>query len=51
MLIIAHRLSTIEHADLIYVLKEGEIIESGSPAELLGQGGHYHAFVKEQSRR
>lgn len=50
MLIIAHRLSTIEHADLVYVLKEGRVIESGTPAELLGQNGHYHAFVKEQQR-
>ncbi len=49
-LIIAHRLSTIEHADLVYVLKEGKIIESGSPAELLGQGGHYDAFVKQQKK-
>lgn len=48
MLIIAHRLSTIEHADYIYVLKEGSIIEEGSPAELLGQDGHYHSFVKDQ---
>jgi ATP-binding cassette subfamily C protein len=48
MLIIAHRLSTVEHADLIYVLKEGRVIESGSPAELLGAGGHYSKFVKDQ---
>lgn len=48
MLIIAHRLSTIEHADLVYVMKGGRVVESGTPAELLGQGGHYHAFVKEQ---
>jgi len=50
MLIIAHRLSTIEHADLVYVLKEGRIIESGTPGELLGQNGHYHDFVKEQRK-
>jgi ATP-binding cassette subfamily C protein len=50
MLIIAHRLSTIEHADLIYVLREGKIIESGTPAELLGQRGHYHTFVREQKK-
>ena len=50
MLIIAHRLSTVEHADMIYVLKEGRIIESGSPAELLGAGGHYSRFVSEQKR-
>ena len=48
MLIIAHRLSTVEHADLIYVLKEGRVIESGSPAELLGAGGHYSRFVNDQ---
>jgi len=50
MLIIAHRLSTIEHADYIYVLKEGHIIESGTPSELLGAGGHYSHFVSDQSR-
>ncbi len=49
MLIIAHRLSTIEHADLIYVLKEGRIVESGTPQELLGQSGHFNEFVKRQS--
>ncbi|MDX1295073.1 MAG: ATP-binding cassette domain-containing protein, partial [Sulfurimonadaceae bacterium] len=48
MLIIAHRLSTIEHADLVYVLKEGRVIESGTPSELLGAGGHYSRFVNDQ---
>jgi len=48
MLIIAHRLSTVEHADLIYVLKEGRVVESGTPAELLGAGGHYSRFVRDQ---
>jgi len=48
MLIIAHRLSTIEHADLIYVLKEGRVIESGTPAELLSNDGHYSRFVEGQ---
>jgi ATP-binding cassette subfamily C protein len=48
MLVIAHRLSTIEHADLVYVLKEGRVIESGTPAELLGAGGHYSRFVNDQ---
>ncbi len=50
MLIIAHRLSTIEHADLIYVLKEGRVIESGTPAELLSNDGHYSRFVEGQRR-
>ena len=48
MLIIAHRLSTVEHADLIYVLKEGRVIEAGTPTELLGTGGHYSRFVNDQ---
>ena len=48
MLIIAHRLSSVEHADYIYVMHEGRIVESGSPKELLSQEGHYHQFVKEQ---
>ena len=48
MLIIAHRLSSVEHADYIYVMHEGRIVESGRPKELLSQEGHYRQFVKEQ---
>ncbi|WP_263769855.1 lipid A export permease/ATP-binding protein MsbA [Propionivibrio soli] len=40
-LVIAHRLSTIEKADVIMVMDQGRIIESGSHAELLRAGGHY----------
>ncbi len=40
-LVIAHRLSTIQHADRIFVLHHGRMIESGSHAELLRMGGLY----------
>ena len=40
-IVIAHRLSTIEGADLIVVLDEGRIIESGDHQTLLAKGGHY----------
>lgn len=41
-LVIAHRLSTIKNADLILVLKKGEIVESGTHDELYNQKGHYY---------
>ncbi len=40
-IVIAHRLSTIQHADRIIVLREGEIIETGSHESLMSSGGHY----------
>ena len=39
--VIAHRLSTIKNADLILVMKEGDIIESGTHDELMKKGGFY----------
>jgi len=44
-LIIAHRQSTIEHADLIYVLKNGRIIQHGEPKDLREEDGYYKNFV------
>lgn len=48
ILIIAHRLSTIAHADLVYVLKDGKVAESGTPKELMALDGHYSSFVSAQ---
>ncbi len=41
MIIIAHRLSTVRHADIIFVVDKGQIIESGSHNELLQKDGAY----------
>lgn len=48
-LIIAHRLSTIMHADRIYVLENGSVVETGNHNELLGQKGLYYAMWRQQS--
>ncbi len=40
-LIVAHRLSTIEHADRVVVMERGQIVEQGSPVNLLASGGAY----------
>ncbi len=46
--VIAHRLSTIKNADLILVMKEGDIIESGTHEELLAAGGFYADLYNSQ---
>ena len=46
--IIAHRLSTIKNADMILVLKDGDIIESGNHTQLLEQGGFYAELYNSQ---
>jgi len=47
-IMIAHRLSTIMHADCIYVLEKGNIVESGSHDELLEIKGLYYAMWRQQ---
>jgi ATP-binding cassette subfamily B protein len=48
MILIAHRLSTIMHADRIYVLERGEIVETGTHDILLEQKGLYYAMWRQQ---
>lgn len=46
--IVAHRLSTIKEADLILVMKDGDIIEKGSHEELMAKGGFYTSLYNSQ---
>lgn len=47
-ILIAHRLSTIMHADKIFVLERGEIVESGKHQDLLEEKGLYYAMWRQQ---
>lgn len=47
-ILIAHRLSTVMHADRIYVLERGKIVEVGQHDDLLGQTGLYYAMWRQQ---
>ena len=47
-ILIAHRLSTIMHADRIYVLEKGEVVETGAHSELLLEKGLYYAMWRQQ---
>ncbi|CAJ0754315.1 23090_t:CDS:2 [Entrophospora sp. SA101] len=47
-LAIAHRLSTIQHADVIFVIKDGKVHEQGTHQELLSKNGIYYSMVQEQ---
>lgn len=47
-ILIAHRLSTIMHADRIYVLEQGKVVESGGHHTLLAEKGLYYAMWRQQ---
>jgi ATP-binding cassette subfamily B protein len=47
-ILIAHRLSTIMHADRIYVLEKGEIVENGTHDSLVKEKGLYYAMWRQQ---
>ncbi len=50
-LVIAHRLSTIVDADVIIVMREGEIVEKGTHDDLLESGGAYHGLWQAQHQK
>ena len=46
--VIAHRLSTIHNADMIIVIKDGEVIESGTHSDLMARKGFYYKLNEAQ---
>jgi ATP-binding cassette subfamily B protein len=47
-ILIAHRLSTVMHADRIFVLEHGQVVETGRHQELLDRTGLYYAMWRQQ---
>ena len=49
IIVIAHRLSTVKNSDVVYVLKDGEVIERGSYSELMSLAGEFKSMVDQQT--
>jgi ATP-binding cassette subfamily B protein len=47
-ILISHRVSTVRHADRIFVLEHGKVVEQGSHSQLIGQGGYYADLYQKQ---
>lgn len=47
-IVIAHRFSTIQHADRVYVIEEGKVVEWGAPGDLLERGGVFARLAARQ---
>ena len=47
---IAHRLSTVVKADVIFVIKKGQIVEQGTHRQLMAKKGFYFKLVSEQTK-
>ena len=50
-IVVAHKFSTIQKADMIIVMDNGELVESGTHNELLSKGGQYSAMFKAQTQK
>ncbi|MEU9285345.1 ABC transporter ATP-binding protein [Streptomyces sp. NPDC048275] len=51
VILITHRLASVRHADLVHVLEQGRLVESGSPEELLAMGGVYAELYSLQAEQ
>lgn len=45
--VIAHRLNTVQHADIVFVMQEGQIVEAGTQQQLKNKGGIYKAMLEQ----